>query len=440
MNKRYDSVRFLAVQEFLKFQETHQWVKEIPPQLEKEQDKRFFYQLLQGMVRHSRLLEAEVQKRLKLPLSRLQKVVLGILTLGVYELLFLDKIPTRATIFETVELTNPFRVAQKKGLVNAVLRNLQRDLEKQYHFDGQHSLAIRTSHPEWMVERWLKHYGEEITINICTSNNDFSGITVCPVPPHTRQSLFDALKKEEVDCEYHSIAKDALVIEQPSMLLKSSVFRQGGVYVQDASSQIFMEITQSLWKGNILDACAAPGGKTIQMLHRGEWDFLIASDVSWQRLQSLKENIQRLKLRSPVMIAADGAHLPFQEETFDAILLDVPCSSTGTLKKNPDIKWTFNSETLLRQVDVQMKILEHALPFLKPFGFLVYSTCSLEVEENEQQIHQFLQRFPEFQIVPWDQLAEAPPSYRAFLTSEGFYKVFHSREMMGFFGAILRRK
>ncbi|MBF0286701.1 MAG: hypothetical protein HQM14_02690 [SAR324 cluster bacterium] len=434
----YDRVRFLVVQDFLEFKKKHYLPDTPPSQLKKDQDRRFYFHLLQGMVRHQRLLETEIQRRVNKPFHKLQGTVIGILTLGLYQLFFMDKIPVRASIYETVELATPFRLLPQKALINAVMRNLQRDLEKKYSYQV-HPLPIRTSHQDWMVERWRQAYSNDDVQSICEANNTFEGITIRPVAPWNTQQLYQMLKEEKVLATPHPIVSQALIVENTSDLLISSVFIKGACYVQDASSQIFLELTQNLWKGFVLDVCAAPGGKAIQIQTAPHVTNLVVNDVSRKRLLQVCQNMQRLQRNPPVFVVSDGRFLPFAAK-FDAILLDVPCSSSGTIRKNPHIKWIASESELLSQTTLQKQLLENAARFVKPEGVLVYATCSLEIEENEQQVQKFLEKNPDFIILPFATNTAILDSYRSFVTEKGCYKVIPSSSMMGFFAAVFLHK
>ncbi len=434
----YDRVRFLVVRDFLEFKKKYYWPDNPPTQLDKDQDRRFYFHLLQGMIRHQRLLEAEIQKRVNKPFHKLQNTVIGILSLGIYQLLFMHKIPARASIYETVELVKPFRVYPQKSLINAILRNLQRDLEQDYSCQ-HYPLAIRTSHPDWMVERWLQTYSETEVQSICEANNTFEGITVRPVSPWNAQQLCQMLAKEGVLSQPHPIVSQALIVENASELLASSVFSRGTCYVQDASSQIFLELTQSLWTGVVLDMCAAPGGKTIQLLGSSHIKKLVANDVSRKRLVQIHQNIQRLQRPAPALMISDGRFSPFTAN-FDTILLDVPCSSSGTLRKNPHIKWIGSDSALLSKTRLQTQLLENAARCVKKEGMLVYATCSLEVEENEQQVEYFLEKNPDFTMLPFTEIPEIPKQYLPYLTDKGYYKTIPAPHIMGFFAAVFLHK
>ena len=191
----YDPVRFLVVRDFLRFPRSFHWQDRLPDQLKTVKDRRFYCHLLQGMIRHRRLLQTEVCNRVDKPFHKLQKSLVGILALGIYQLLFMNRIPTRASIYESVALAHPFRIIAQKSLINAVLRNLASDLENNYSYH-HHSLAIRTSHQDWMVARWQAFYAPAQVESICTANNIFEGVTIRAMPPGSGKVSWNAWKKK----------------------------------------------------------------------------------------------------------------------------------------------------------------------------------------------------------------------------------------------------
>lgn len=433
--KAYDAVRFLAVKNFLKFCDTLVWDNTPPESLEKKTDRCFYFNLLQGMVRHHRLLENEISKRVKLKFEKLEKVVKGILIIGAYQIIFMDKIPTRASIYETVELAPPFGVSHRKSLINGVLRNLRRDLNQKNHFHD-YSLALRTSHPDWMVTRWNQFYSPKEVQEICEANNQFDGVTIKVYSSCSPEQLICGLHEEGIIARQHDILPGALIIEESIGLFKTQAFKSGKFYVQDASSQIFLEIISPLFRGKILDLCAAPGGKSIGILeHSSELD-LVVNDISFKRMGQLRENFKRLNLPNPQITITDGSEITFKQ-VFDTILLDVSCSATGTIKKNPDLKHVNSVEKLLNKIKLQRKLLNSVAQCIRPGGYLIYSTCSIEREENADQIENFLKQHSDFNLVNCLQLVNKE-SFRKFCVSKGYFQSLPSCNMMGLFGAILR--
>ena len=433
----YDPIRFLVVRDFLKFPHTSHWQDQLPEQLKTVKDRRFYSHLLQGMIRHRRLLQTEIKNRVDKPFHKLQKSVVGILTLGIYQLLFMDRIPTRASIYESVALAHPFRIIAQKSLINAVLRNFARDLEKNYSYH-HFPLPIRTSHQDWMVARWQKIYTSAQVKSICTSNNIFEGVTIRTMPPWNQKSLLKSLINEGLSARLHPIATQALVVENAADLFHTTAFQQGACYVQDCSSQFFLDCTAPLWKGNILDVCAAPGGKSIGILQAPLQKRLFLNDSSQKRMRLLRQNLQRLQLTTSGLLISDGLKLPFKAP-FDVILLDVSCSATGTIRKNPDIKWIDCEKTLLSKIHLQQHLLEQSAHLLKVAGKLVYATCSLEMEENELQIEQFLRKHSDYAILPIQQFLTHSTPWMSFLTQEGYFKTLPSSDSMGLFAAVLTR-
>jgi len=266
-------------------------------------------------------------------------------------------------------------------------------------------------------------------------NNIYEGLTVCSNPSWSLGQLQEALKQEEIKFEV-SEGSETLFIENASNLLSAKVFKEGHCYVQDGSSRVFLEFTRSLWKGAVLDVCGAPGGKAIYIANIPDVKKLIVNDSSWKRMKLIRQNFDRLKLPLPPLVVSDGGQLPFSSK-FDTILLDVPCSSTGTIRKNPHLKWIDSEKKLLEKVDLQQELLDQTSKYLKLGGIIVYATCSLEIEENEHQIKIFLEKHPDFKMVPFQKFVESSEQVDKLLTSEGYYKCLPNSKMMGFFSAVL---
>ncbi|MBF0352312.1 MAG: methyltransferase domain-containing protein [SAR324 cluster bacterium] len=428
--------RFWCVKNLLNLQKQGWLPEELPPSIPKSEDRRLYSALFQGILRNSILLDTEITARLSQPLHKLPDVVRIILQLGTFELLFMEKIPERATLFEAVELAGVFKVPHKKNLVNAVLRNLQRDLAAGKIALETHPLEVRTSHPAWMVERWRQFYGPELAESMCVANNQYEGMTFFSKNSLENKNNSDVFPDDSMP---HPLVPEGRILTQGSSLLQGEAFQHGPWFVQDVSSWLFMRLIHSVVSGKILDMCAAPGGKTFHLLENPAAVQVVSVDSAHARMRLLAENLTRLSFKMPLLLTADGHNLPFTDQTFDLVLVDAPCSSTGTIRKNPDIKRVAKLQDLLRQVSVQRKLLESGAAVTKINGFLVYSTCSLEPEENQRQISRFLQQHPAFQVVPPGKLLEDQTPYQAWLTEEGFFQTLPEAGIMGFFGALLQR-
>lgn len=294
--------------------------------------------------------------------ARMDAEVRIALRMGIYQLRYLDRIPAHAAVSESVELVKRARKRSAAGLVNAVLRKVNRDPV------AYPDRAIELSHPSWLLERWDKHYGADVARLIALANLR-TPETYVRLPPGMEVPAGIKLEPTEVKGCYRLIEG-----------------RPKNLRIQDISSQAVVELLELKPGLTMLDVCAAPGNKTAQALESGL--RVVACDVHFSRLQRMKD------LGCNLVVADATAGLPFRGH-FDRILVDAPCSGTGTLARNPEIKWRLKPEKLVQLHQLQVRMLRNALELLAPGGVLVYATCSLEPEENEQVVEEALGRLPD---------------------------------------------
>lgn len=304
----------------------------------------------------------------------------GVLLSGAAQILLLD-VPDHAAVDLSVRLASEFRNKRYAGLVNAVLRRVA--TEGRAVLD---TLDPAIDTPEWLRERWLKAYGRENLNAIAEAHRIEPALDI--TPKENAAALAETLEGIVLPTGSVRVTGKGLVTELHG-------YSEGGWWIQDAAATIPAQLLGNLRGLRVADLCAAPGGKTAQLANAGA--KVIAVDRSAQRLKRLKQNLERLQLEAEI-VCADAA--TWSTEPLDAILLDAPCSATGTIRKHPDIPWQKQPEDLARLTDLQTRLLDNAANLLKPGGLLVYSTCSLEPEEGEQQIAELLARRSDFERVP----------------------------------------
>ena len=340
-----------------------------------EPDRNLTTALVLGVLRWQIELDRRFRALLKHPNAKLDAEVLVALRLGAYQLLRMDRIPARAAIDESVELTKEAGHRFASGMVNAVLRKLA--VSPKDEMGGDTLEDCRTGYPGWMIDRWIETYGEDHACEICRHGQK-------------QPQLCLRLGSDEVEQE---LASEGIELAPGKFLLaarrliagdvsKTAAFRSGRVRIQDEGSQLIAELAPRGQK--LLDCCAAPGGKTLILGERNIEGEIIACDDSHLRLAELQKRLRVLGERVQCLLA-DATHLD-PEGAFDVALADVPCSGTGTLGRNPEIRHRLQAENLTRQSERQRAILNSALHAVRPGGFVLYSTCSLEPEENEQVI------------------------------------------------------
>ncbi|KGX93218.1 16S rRNA methyltransferase [Pontibacillus halophilus JSM 076056 = DSM 19796] len=335
--------------------------------------------------------------------KKLKPWVLWLLYMSVYQMKYLDRVPDHAVIHEAVE------IAKKKGhkgiasMVNGVLRSMQRNGTRSFEEieDPIERLATETSHPLWMVKRWVDMYGLEETKAMCFTNLETKSMSVrVNTTKYTRSEIIERLTEDEFDVEPSSLANDGILIFKGN-ILKHELFRNGGLTIQDESSMLVGQHIGVSKGMEVLDACSAPGGKTTHMAeYMDNEGNVTAYDLHEKKVRLVKQKAEQLGLTNVTTGAADSRALrdKHDDHTFDRILLDAPCSGLGVVRGKPDIKYSKSEEDIKTLSRIQRELLESVSPLLKEDGKLMYSTCTVDVQENEQVIQSFLQDHPEWEV------------------------------------------
>ncbi len=369
----------------------------------KAEDAGLATELVMGVLRWRRLLDFLLERQLKKPAARLDLPVALALRIGLYQLRFLERIPARAAVNESVELVKSARKTSASTLVNAVLRRAADEARvPAAKFVPQamplaERLGILHSHPTWMVERWLKRVGEVQTAALLEANNRAPRLSCALHDEARHDEIFASLKSAGLHIEPGTILKSAFAVSGGSPTRTES-FRTGAISIQDEASQTVPLLLDTQSGDRVLDLCAAPGGKTPPLVRAaGAKGIVVAADRHAHRLRAMREQFKRLGLTQVRLIELDAASpLPFGT-LFRRILVDAPCSGTGTLARHPEIRWRLQQEQLAEFHTLQTSLLRSALQQLSPGGLLVYSTCSMEPEENEQVVEEALRSASGFQ-------------------------------------------
>ena len=386
-------------------------------------DHGLLTELVMGVLRWRSVLDKCIAEHSAQPLAKLDIEVLAALRLGAYQLLFLDRIPTHAAVNESVELVKQARKRSAAGMVNAVLRKIGRG---NAHPDDDFS-----AHPQWLVERWTRTYGADVTRKICDygnsapkqairistlqSNVGTAAPTLASVdgqseagariidshpsktakggaPSTLGSGTLDHLGADGIRVEPGTLLATAFTVTSGD-ITQTQPFRERRLIIQDEASQL---VALLVGKGNtILDCCAAPGGKTRIMAEQNRDSVVVAMELHPHRAALLKKLVHADNVR---VIAADARQIPLAQK-FDRVLVDAPCSGTGTLARNPEIKWRLTAHDIPRLQAYQTEILTAAMKQVAPNGRLIYSTCSLEPEENIEVVERALAANPEFRLI-----------------------------------------
>ena len=399
-------------------------------------------ELCYGVYRRLLALDAAIAAHLDRPLGKLESVVLAALRLGAYQLLYLDRVPERAAVAATVELVKRQR-PRAAGFVNAVLRALSRDRAvplPDATKDPVGHLAVRESHPRWLVERYLRQLGAAETEALLIAQNRAPPVQVrVNARRGTRDEVLAQLASEGVTAAPTPHSPVGLTLADPGALEKLPSFVQGRWQVQDEAAQLVGLLARPEGAAALLDACAAPGGKTCHLLERMDAGAkLLATDLHANKLDKIRGEARRLGLEGALELRAHDATTPLAgKPRFGRVLVDAPCAGLGTLRRHPELRYRRKPEDIPRLAELQASILRNAAAQVAPGGLLTYAVCSTTEEEGAAQVARFLAEVPGFARVPGDDL---PASVRSLLGAQGELATWpHRQEMDGFWAATLRR-
>ena len=359
-------------------------------------DRALCHELVLGVLRRQLFLDKIVEHFSQRRIESLDAAVRIALRLGLYQLRFLTRIPSSAAVNESVSLVRAARLSSAKAFVNAVLRRAVREPEYDPVADVSdpiEKMAVRTSHPAWLIERWATWLGLDQAEAFAHANNMVPHTTFRVVANRANQSeILSRLSAGGAAVESSEIVEGAWRVSGATPLLRE-MSAAGEIYFQDEASQLVAGTMEVKPRERVLDLCAAPGGKTTLMADRaGVHAFIVAADRSPARMATVVSTMRLHELKSirPVIVDATEP-LPFAREIFDRVLVDAPCSGTGTLRANPEIRWRLALSDFANFAVQQKRIVSRAVEVLKPGGRLVYSTCSVEREENEEVIERLNQ-------------------------------------------------
>ena len=351
-------------------------------------------ELVMGVLRWRSWLDREIARQSSLSLTKLDPEVLTSLRLAAYQVMFLDRIPARAAIHESVELVKQARKRSAVPFTNAVLRKLAGLGQQASAASGiaasktSAQLAAQSAHPEWLVERWVGEFGFDRAVKICAYDQQIPDTEIRIRDPAGEEEL----KKEKIQMAPGRILSSARHVIAGN-LTGTAAFRQGRVAIQDEASQL---VALLVGRGSrILDCCAAPGGKTRALAEQNPLATVLAAEIHPHRARLLRKLVSATNVQ---VVAADACALPLTE-LFDRVLVDVPCSGTGTLARNPEIKWRLKAEDLVDLRTRQLSILCSAMQRVAAPGRLVYATCSLEREENQTVVESALSSDSSFKLL-----------------------------------------
>jgi 16S rRNA (cytosine967-C5)-methyltransferase len=402
-------------------------------------DVGLLWELVLGTLRWLRRVDHVLALASDRPLDRIEPGLLAPLRIGAYQLLFLDRVPIHAVVNEAVEYAMSSTHRGGASFVNAVLRRIARDsgLEKWpvEERDPMRRLAIELSHPDFLVERWWRRLGEPATRRLLEANNR-------PKPMHLlafrdrggRELLAESLIDEGCEVEASSLSPLGLKVRSGSPL-ETEAYRRGDFYVQDEAAQAASLLPLPAPGERVLDVAAAPGGKSFALLAIEPRAACVLADAAIDRMSVMRANLRRLR-RSAALLVAD-ARRPCLAAGFDRVVIDAPCTGTGTLRKHPELKWRLSPAEVSRLAAQAAAMIETSSDLVRPGGLLVVITCSLEEEENEQVMERFLSRHRDFRTLSLDRICGGAAAQH--VVAPGLWRVWTEGDHDGFTTAVMVR-
>jgi 16S rRNA (cytosine967-C5)-methyltransferase len=357
-----------------------------------------------------------------------------ILRIGVFQIYYLDRVPDHAVVNESVGLVARARKSSARGLVNAVLRSATREKPSLKFKDATERISIETSHPEWLIRHWNEQLSQKAAGELAYANNE--------TPPMAFRKTVKGVEVQLPDEVIQSRLVDGCFVAARSSEELRMLADSGKIYFQDEASQMVARTVRIEPGDRFLDVCSSPGGKATAIAYNASFsserrrnELMIAGDLTWRRVKLLQETCSKQNAGFIQVVQYDATKsLPFADEQFDSVLVDAPCTGTGTIRHNPEIRYFLSPDDFSRMQNIQLAILENASRLVKFGGKLVYSTCSLEREENEDVCARFLSLGREWQRID---VAVA----ETFRTSEGYARTFPYRDNLdGFFIATFQRR
>ena len=411
-----------------------------------EKDVGLISEIVYGVTTWKLTLDEIIKKYSKIRLKKISPWILNILRMSIYQIVFLNKIPKSAAVNEGVNLAKRYGHRSSTGFTNAVLRKVtKQDYQDFFQIEDQvERISKTTSMPEWIIEE-LKKEGktfQEIE-EICIASNQKPELSIRINSLKTnREELIKQLQKRKIIIE-EGILKDFLRIKKARSIENWEEFQNGEFTIQDEAAGLIAVVLDPKPKEKVLDACSSPGGKTTylaqMMKNQGEIE---AWDIHNHRVKLVEQTAKRLGITIIKTKVQDATK--YQEEKnnyFDKILLDVPCLGIGVLKRKPDIKWQKKKEDMKEIIKVQEEILKQCAKYLKPRGELVYSTCSILKEENENIIEKFVKENPNFEIIKIENnFAEKENFWKKFIVNQKYLQVYPNGKTDGFFICKLHKK
>lgn len=370
-----------------------------------KEDAGLATELVYGTVSRLITLDYFLNRFVSKGMNKLQPWVRNLLRLSLYQIQYLDRIPPHAVVNEAVNLAKRRGHQGISGMVNGVLRNVLRSRDQLVLPEGlspAERISLQHSHPQWLVERWILQYGEQVAEDICRANNEAPSVSVrVNTTMISREDLIREMEAEGMEVAPSPLTPEGILVKSGGNMALTGWYRDGQLSVQDESSMLVGDAVGPASGMKVLDCCAAPGGKTAHLaeLMRDQGE-VIANDLHEHKQRLIQEQAERLGLDAIKTVTGNALDLVkmYPPASFDRILLDAPCSGLGVIRRKPDLKWAKTAGDIKEISSLQYELLESVSSLLREGGILVYSTCTIEPQENEATVERFLRNHPGFGI------------------------------------------
>ncbi len=378
-----------------------------------DQDAALIRSIVYGTLENKIYIDYVIRSFSSVRLKKILPLVMNILRLGIYQILFMDRIPDSAAVNESVKLAKKHTHKGSQGFVNGLLRNVSRNKENielpDKEKDNLKYLSVKYSHPEWMIERWIEAFGPLFTEDLLQANNEKPKLNIrTNTLKIDRDSLIEKLEELDLICEKTRYSHDGIIVMNPVNINLTQEFKDGLFQIQDESSMLVSQIMNPEENSLVIDVCSAPGGKTTHMAQKmNNQGKIIARDIHDHKLKLINENSERLGI--DIIYTENYDALKLDENLIDKAdycLVDAPCSGLGLIRRKPDIKWTKTQRDIENIKKLQYGILDISCNYVKSGGTLIYSTCTIEKDENIHLVNMFLEEHSEFKLVDFKALID----------------------------------
>lgn len=407
-------------------------------------ERGFATELVYGVIKWRLQLDWIIEQLSNIKLHKISPWIINILRLGIYQLKFLDKVPQSAAVNESVKLAKKYENQGAVKFVNGLLRGYTRK-KSQIKFpdekDAVKYISVLFSHPEYLVMKWINQFGIEFTKSLCEANNVVAPMTIRVNTLNTSKDvLIDKLKSEGIEVRDGFYFKDSIILENPHNISNLNSFKEGLLQVQDESSMLVGVICDPKPGQIIADVCAAPGGKSTHIAQLMNNQGLVYSrDIHEHKIKLIEDNVQRLGINIIKTGLKDASEV--DEELLDKcdrVVVDAPCSGLGIIRRKPDIRWNKQTADIQNLINIQKKILDTSSKYVKKDGYLIYSTCTINKEENIEVVNDFLGNHNNFMLT--DISDSVPKRLQKESCKEGFIQIYQNVDHIdGFFVARMKR-